>query len=189
MKTPSHSIINVAILGKKRKRDYNAAIFAGSFLPDVPIVLFAVGGAVQKRGFEQMWREDYFSSGVQMFVSGFHSVPIALGGFLLARYLKKPLFAVFFASMLLHDLLDFPVHNVDAHMHFYPFSSWRFISPLSYWDPQHYGNVVSLVEFLIVLISSYFVLRKINTRLGKLAVLGTNFLYLAALISFRLIRG
>ena len=25
-------------------------------------------------------------------------------------------------------------------------SSWRFVSPVSYWDPRHYGSFVGVVE-------------------------------------------
>ena len=51
---------------------------------------------------------------------------------------------------------DLPLHNDDAHRHFFPFSDWRFSSPVSYWDPQHYGYWASLVEFSCVLLASIF---------------------------------
>ena len=58
--------------------------------------------------------------------------------------------------MLLHSLGDFPLHHDDAHRHFFPFSDWRFISPISYWDPAHYGNWASLLEIFAVLAISIF---------------------------------
>jgi hypothetical protein len=58
--------------------------------------------------------------------------------------------------MLLHSLGDLPLHHDDAHRHFFPFLDWRFSSPVSYWDPEHHGQWVSLIEFSGVLAASVF---------------------------------
>ena len=50
------------------------------------------------------------------------------------------------AAALLHLTFDLPFHHDDAHPHFWPFSDWRFTSPLSYWDPAHDGGVIALAE-------------------------------------------
>ena len=50
------------------------------------------------------------------------------------------------ASALLHSLIDMACHRNDGHMHFWPLSNWRFVSPVSYWDPAHYGTAFSLFE-------------------------------------------
>ena len=42
--------------------------------------------------------------------------------------------------------VDFLVHREDAHAHFWPLTKWKFISPVSYWDANHYGNIVGLIE-------------------------------------------
>ena len=47
----------------------------------------------------------------------------------------------FAASGLAHIACDFFLHHTDAHRQFWPFSDWRFRSPLSYWDSAHYGRV------------------------------------------------
>ena len=52
--------------------------------------------------------------------------------------------------MAVHCVTDLLVHREDAHAHFFPLSSWRFVSPVSYWDPRHYGAVVGLVELVLV---------------------------------------
>lgn len=54
--------------------------------------------------------------------------------------------------MAVHCLIDLPVHHDDAHRHFFPFSEYRFFSPVSYWDPQHFGNYVLTVEIVLTLI-------------------------------------
>ena len=43
------------------------------------------------------------------------------------------------------------IHHDDAHAHFRPISDWRFESPISYWDSEHYGNVFGALEMLFVL--------------------------------------
>ena len=50
------------------------------------------------------------------------------------------------AAALLHLTFDLPFHHDDDHPHFWPFSDWRFTSPLSYWDPAHDGRVIALAE-------------------------------------------
>ena len=52
---------------------------------------------------------------------------------------------------MLHLLLDFPLHNDDARAHFWPLTMWKFESPLSYWDRDHYGGVVAPLEAILAL--------------------------------------
>ena len=62
--------------------------------------------------------------------------------------------AVFFVSVFVHALGDLPVHAIDAHRHFWPFSQFRYHSPLSYWDTRFHARGVALVEALLVLAAS-----------------------------------
>ncbi|MGI8738245.1 MAG: hypothetical protein ACR2KU_00935 [Gammaproteobacteria bacterium] len=62
--------------------------------------------------------------------------------------------------MGLHVLFDLPLHHDDAHRHFFPFSDWRFYSPVSYWDPAHYGDIVSACEILAVAVGSVVLWRR-----------------------------
>jgi hypothetical protein len=52
----------------------------------------------------------------------------------------------------LHTLIDIPLHTDDGPLIFFPFY-WetRFHSPLSYWDPKHYGNYWSIFEHLLII--------------------------------------
>lgn len=58
------------------------------------------------------------------------------------------LLLVFALSGLLHLAGDLPLHAEDAHRHLWPLSDWRFISPVSYWDPAHYGRIAAPIEAL-----------------------------------------
>ena len=92
---------------------------------------------------------------------------------------------ILFLSMILHSLGDLPVHNDDAHRHFFPFSNYRFISPFSYWDRNHYGSIVSLVEMLLVLLSTFRVFGFVNSYFGKgLLILVNGFYSIGALLFY-----
>ena len=67
--------------------------------------------------------------------------------------------AAFFGSMLLHALADLPLHAEDAHRHFLPFSHYRFISPISYWDVRYHAREVAIVETLVVAGAAAFLWR------------------------------
>jgi hypothetical protein len=40
------------------------------------------------------------------------------------------------------------------------FYAWRFASPVSYWDPAHYGRWASLLEFTAVFAAAAFMFRR-----------------------------
>jgi hypothetical protein len=72
--------------------------------------------------------------------------------------------AILFASLLLHTVGDFLLHHTDAHRHFFPFSDWKFYSPISYWDPSHFGAAAAVIEGLVVLAGSLYLLFNTPTR-------------------------
>lgn len=153
MNTPSHYIVNLAILGKKFSPQANLAIGIGAILPDVPIFIFYfVAKFIHKMPDSQIWSEAYYQPFWQNIIALFHSFPMALIGLIACWYWGWKPGAILFGSMILHSCFDLPVHNDDAHRHLYPFSNYRFISPISYWDPRHYGKIVALVELISVLI-------------------------------------
>ena len=86
---------------------------------------------------------------------------------------------IFFASMFLHACFDFPLHHNDAHHHFFPFSDWRFLSPISYWNPEYYGNIIAPIEVLMVVLGSLWLLKTTAQVWIKRSVLSILTLYLA----------
>ena len=82
-------------------------------------------------------------------------------------YAQRQGIALLFASIILHALEDLPVHHDDAHRHFLPLSDFRFESPVSYWDPNHYEGIVGALEIGLVLIASIYVLRRARSRWTK----------------------
>jgi len=111
-----------------------------------------------------MWGKLYFEPPMQNLIAVFNSIPIyatlaAIGYFSMAR--KWGLALLFFAlAALIHIATDMPVHGHDAYRHFWPFSDWRFYSPLSYYEQALHARWVSLAESLIALVSIIILWRR-----------------------------
>ena len=91
-----------------------------------------------------------------------------------------------FISMVMHSLLDLPVHNDDAHRHFFPFSDYRFISPFSYWDVNHYGAIVAFVEMSLVLASTVYLFSAFRSYWVRGLMVSVNVVYLFGYFRFYL---
>ena len=138
MKTPSHAIINLAILGKPQLPQANLIIVIGGILPDIPIFLFYFWAKyIARLPAATIWSKAYYEPFVQNIVALFHSIPLAVIGLLIAYYFGWQSVQILFTSIVLHSLGDLPVHYDDAHRHFFPFSNYRFISPFSYWEKSN----------------------------------------------------
>lgn len=151
MNTPSHAVVNAAVLGRRYPL---WPVVAGAVLPDAPIYLFYWSdrfllGAPASR----IWSVDYFRSAWQPAIDALHSFPLVAVAFVLARRLGWRRCEAFSASAFLHSVGDFPFHHDDAHRHFFPFSDYRFRSPVSYWDWRHHGALGAAIELFLVLIS------------------------------------
>ena len=157
MNTPSHIVINLFILGREESTNNSLPIIIGSILPDIAIFWFYFWAKFIKNiPSSKIWSEVYFSSFWQNIFAIPNSIVLCLIGVGLAHYWQQPFWKILFISMIVHCLLDLPVHHDDAHRHFVPLSNYRFISPLSYWDKNHYGKWVALAELLLVLASSWY---------------------------------
>ncbi|MEM6473227.1 MAG: hypothetical protein AAF802_26940 [Planctomycetota bacterium] len=56
----------------------------------------------------------------------------------------------FFASCMLHTAVDIPVHHDDGPLVFWPLNwSYRFASPVSYWDRNHFASYVIPLELFL----------------------------------------
>jgi hypothetical protein len=187
MNTPSHAILNLTLLGKTVYPDANLIIVFGGILPDIPIFIF-YGWAkfIAKMPDSKIWSEAYYDPIVQDIVALFHSIPLAVIGLVIAIFFEWKMIQVLCLSLILHSLLDLPVHNDDAHRHFFPFSNYRFISPISYWDPQHYGNIVAFVEIVLVFIGTILSFSIVNSPIGKGLMILVNGFYIFGYFYFYL---
>lgn len=175
MHTPGHAVINIATLGCIV--GHEGAVLAGAIAPDLPIVILYLYERLRGTPEETIWAVCYQNPYWLAVIHGGHSIPLAALAAGLGFVAGFPALAAFFASVALHALCDFPVHAIDAHRHFLPFSQYRFVSPLSYWDERFHGRKVALVEALLVLGSSVFLFRRGITRLASLALVLVNLWY------------
>ena len=179
MNTPAHAVLNLLVLGRQERRAVLAPIALGAVVPDLPMVWFYFREKVLRGTPEAViWSDSYFAAGWQRLFDLFNSLPLIALGAAAAWALKSRGWLFFFASMALHCLADLPLHNDDAHRHFFPFSNWRFESPISYWDLRFGGLWVALAEVAMVLVGSAVLARRFEARWirGLVALVGASYL-------------
>jgi len=174
MNTQSHAILTCALLrffgGERVARlpRINLVLCCGALTPDIPIYIFlAWGSLIAKIPQQQLWNEVYFQPGWSALIGAFHSFPLWGAALALFWWLRRPRAALFCLAGLLGAAEDFFLHHNDAHMHFWPFSHWRFISPVSYWNPAYHGIPAALAEIIVVTIAGIWLRPRLASRWGR----------------------
>lgn len=166
MNTQSHILMGALIFGRKVPRAALAGALGG-FAPDLSMLSIVAGlkfnGTADHIIFGTMYWEHWWQ--VANAIS--HSFLLWSGllavSFVTMRRQPSPLWplvAAFAGAALLHSVIDFLVHREDAHMQFWPFSDWKFVSPVSYWDPAHYGRMFSLGEAALGIVMAIVLFRQ-----------------------------
>jgi len=165
MTAPGHLIINVLVFGRGDRPAMALPAAIGAVLPDLPQIVFYLWAKIY-RGLPEMviWSDAYFQPAWQAVFHLFHSFPLALLGLFGGLLARSRWAAVLFASLMLHGVGDFLLHHDDAHRHFFPLSDWQFHSPVSYWDPAHFGEIVVVLEGIVVLGGSIYLLVTATSR-------------------------
>lgn len=177
MNTPSHAVVNLALL-LDQQPEALLPVTMGAVLPDIPMfVMYFWAKHLRRQSERQIWTETYWKPFWQTINHSFHSIPIAAIGAAIAHVAGWQIAELLFLSAILHCLGDLPIHNHDAHRHFLPFSHYRFISPLSYWDPHHHGRIVSFVEKLLVLAATLYLFPFITSLPVRVLLVGINLAY------------
>ena len=197
MTTPAHAALSLIVLGRSERNALPVAL--GAVAPDVPMLVFYLWERLVRGVSEgRIWSERYFDPGWQVAFDIPSSIPLLGIAFCILLVLigrrstagrvppaamaaaprpaRLTASTLFVASMILHALGDLPLHREDAHRHFFPFSDWRFTSPVSYWDPQHYGGYAAAGEVILVLGVSVFLFRAYRGR-GRWIVAGVAGIY------------
>jgi len=147
-------MLTAAALLTRRGQPYrNAAVLFGALVPDLSIFVLFGWARIQGIAQSDIWRKLYWQEPWQTLSAISNSFPISAAALVIAIALKSRLLAVLAGAMIVHLLMDFPVHADDAHKHFWPITDWRFHSPLSYWDPGHNSRFVMLAELAICIAS------------------------------------
>ena len=154
MHTPTHLLIGAAAFGRPGSSARNWAAIAGALMPDLPMfVMFGwarFGAGLSDRDIWPAPAGLYWQEPWQTLVNAGHSIPLLVAILLVGRLMKTDWVEVYALSGLLHVAFDLPVHREDAHAHFWPFSDWKFVSPVSYWDRSHSGGIMGAIEIMIV---------------------------------------
>jgi hypothetical protein len=136
----------------------------GGFLPDVPMLSIVATLKISGVPDATIFGELYWQNWWQVTNGVAHSF-LLWGGMLAVcltmrrRQAIWELGAIFAGAALLHSSIDFLCHRDDAHMQFWPITRWKFVSPVSYWDGNHYGRYFNILETLLGLLMAGLLFR------------------------------
>lgn len=169
MNTPSHMLLNLALLDHGISRGLTFPIIIGALIPDIPIaLLYVIDKIVFYKQDSVIWKKDYQEW--RWVFDSFHSILFTSFGMLIGLLIGSVAVRFFFLSWLLHIVFDFPFHNSDAHAHLFPVSKLRFRSPISYWDLNHYGKLGATLELMLVTASSLVLWHRYSQFWPRLAL-------------------
>jgi len=156
MFTQTHLLIGAAMFARPGAQAATMAGLAGAVIPDSDVwLMFVVERLSGSTGCEvfhyRYWQEPWTT-----LQSVLNSIPLYVGilVFALLGGLAAPagtgktfqIMAIFALSSFLHVTSDFLLHHDDARAQLLPFTDWAFRSPISYWDPNHYGQAFAVFE-------------------------------------------
>ena len=184
MQTYSHALINGALAGPLKRRGWEvstAAFVLGGVLPDIPFFLLTVMGGLY------YWIVGGTPTGespmVYMHMTLYFTDPLwmAAHNFLHAPLILLPMGAIGYVGMKsgkrwgafllwfslgagLHSLIDIFTHAGDGPILFFPLNwVYRFNSPVSYWDPAHFGLIFAPLEHLLDIVLIFLLVRTWRT--------------------------
>ena len=178
MDTAAHVVLNLVVQARPSQSRVFILIITGAMLPDLPIFIFyAWESWIVGSSESAIWSTRYFLPGWQNFIDVFNSIPIILLLLTASVLFRFKPGTIVLIGMLLHVLFDIPLHNDDAHRHFYPISDWKFFSPVSYWDPRFYGELVHMVQIIGVAIGLIWLWIRHCDRIARVCVVALGGVY------------
>ena len=169
MTSPGHIVLSLVAL--KPLRWPAPAIAAGAVIPDAALwIFYGTQRFVLGHPEWHIWGPAYRSPAWRAFLDAGHSLPLVALGMLLAAWRRVRWAVALFASMAIHALLDLLLHYDDAHRHLFPLLDWRFRSPVSYWDPNRYGQLVMPLEAGLIAAGIFWWLAAPGAARGRAAV-------------------
>ena len=170
MQTQTHALIAAALVVPLRSRHvavHAPAVVAGAILPDLPFFVLTLAGEAYFRWFApppptptimQYLHFDLFYHDPLWIVSHnfFHSLVIVTLLLLLGLWRMRRgqrwgagLFWLS-ASMLLHVVIDIFTHRSDGPLIWFPLNwTYRFPSPVSYWEAGYFGRTFTVFEYAL----------------------------------------
>jgi membrane-bound metal-dependent hydrolase YbcI (DUF457 family) len=170
MNTPSHMLIGAAVFARRLDTRVTVAAMLGGVIPDIPLILMVVWSLwIAQIPPGVVFGQMYFSEEWQRLFAIDHSFALWGGLFALGQWRAMPVLRAFAGAALLHAGIDFLVHHDDARRQLWPFSSYVFHSPVSYWDRAHFGGIVAPLEAMLDVICAVILVRRL-TRLWQRVV-------------------
>lgn len=182
-------VVNAAIQRASGKRGANiplSAFLFGGMLPDIPLGLLSVGTTFYYRVvlgnqspdlMETVLHPQYFTNPFWISAHNILHSPLALGIYLVVLWCWRAhvgkaqhwLFW-FIVGCGIHTSIDIFTHFDDGPLLLWPLN-WqlRFRSPVSYWDPAHYGDHFFVFEMLLnIVLVGYLTLPTIFQKIKQL---------------------
>ena len=172
MNTPAHVLLAVAASGVPASRKRNTALIVGALFPD--LMMFVMVGWerwINGLSIERIFQQAYFSDFWQEIFAINNSAPVFAGLLIVGLVLKVDWLWAFGLAALLHALCDLPLHYDDGHPHFWPFTDWIFVSPVSYWDPRHHGVAAGWAEAGLSVALAVILLRRFRGAIARAVIL------------------
>lgn len=173
MQTYSHFLMTAVIQQPLERRDIPVRapwFLLGSVMPDLPFLLLTLiyeayflwvsplePGQTASSIMEYLHFDLFFNDPIWLIGHNFFHAPLILllmggGGWLLHKR-GNPWGArlLWFAlGAGLHALIDIGTHHSDGPLIFFPFSlTYRFASPISYWETAYYGRTFASLEMVL----------------------------------------
>ena len=188
MNTPTHLIMSAVLFAKPEQSKVTTAALLGGLIPDVSLYFMFfwhqfILGTPTKTIFDKLYFSDYWQK-----IFALDNSFIVWGIFLgLALFLKSGWAIAVSGAALVHLLCDFPLHVDDARAHFWPLTMWKFESPISYWDSNHHGNIVSTLEILLVCLMLGILWRRFETQIPRIYIALAGVITIVPFAAFNLI--
>ncbi len=190
MNTQTHIIMGAALFGRNiPKRAWIGAL--GGFLPDIPMIAIVLGLKIAGTPDRVLFGEMYWQNWWQVTNAIGHNFWLWGGLLALAVFMRERITAsvaaiegwtmtsVCAGSALLHVAIDFLCHREDAHMSLWPVTRWKFMSPVSYYDPEHYGQWFTLFEAGLGVVLAVLLFRRFHNLFVRVALGLAMLLYVA----------
>lgn len=132
-------------------------VFWASLAPDVPLLFLTlwyflfVGVDFGPRYDDLFFNDPVWIVLHNLFHAPFVALAVAGAGLLVERARAGLLSFAF--GIGLHSLVDIFTHHHDGPLLLFPFEwSIRFSSPVSYWDPDHFGRILGPIDLGLTLV-------------------------------------
>jgi membrane-bound metal-dependent hydrolase YbcI (DUF457 family) len=190
MNTQSHVIMGAVLMG----RGVSAKAWAGAvggLIPDVPmiaiVIALKISGIPDQVIFGSLYWQNWWQTTNAIGHNFWLWSGLVLLGLLMrdrlsasaAAFDRWTLVALLAGSALLHSVIDFLCHREDAHMSLWPLTRWKFMSPVSYYDPAHYGLWFALFEASLCILLAVILFRQFKPRVLRVVLALAITLYVA----------